>query len=506
MPSLRCPDALIQWGLDSLLDDSRLVAITEFAANLCDTSTALVSIVGSDSQDFLARKGFDGPVPPVEHSFCAHAMLGTMLMVIPDASVDPHFADNPLVTAKGGIRFYAGAPLQMPDGAPFGSLCVIDSKPRDGLTPLQEQGLLTLAQSVMALIGARQAEQEHHRNFGMVSGERDEQTQLFRVLADSMPQMVWSTRPDGFHDYYNARWYDFTGMTPGSTDGEGWRGMFHIDDQPIAGRRWKHSLATGDPYEIEYRLRAADGSYRWVLGRAMPLRAADGAITRWFGTCTDIHDQKLLMEQREILAQELSHRIKNIFAVIGGLISMSIREKPEYKAIAVDLRDRVMALGRAHDYVRPHSEASVTGSGVSDLHGILADLLAPYRSGNPDDDRIVISGDNPRVDDRSATPLALLFHELATNASKYGSLSVPGGRLALTIAVNGDQVVVDWIESGVNNVAAPSHEGFGSRLIALSIERQLGGTIERLWEPDGLNVRVTLALSNLHRPANVGRV
>lgn len=118
-----------------------------------------------------------------------------------------------------------------------------------------------------------------------------------------MPQMVWSTLPDGFHDYYNARWYDFTGMPEGSTDGEAWNGMFHPDDQERARARWRHSTATGDPYQIEYRLRHRDGTYRWVLGRALPIRDAAGQITRWFGTCTDIHEQKLALEEREIVSQ-----------------------------------------------------------------------------------------------------------------------------------------------------------------------------------------------------------
>lgn len=114
----------------------------------------------------------------------------------------------------------------------------------------------------------------------------------FRLLADSMPQMVWVTRPDGFHEYYNRRWYEFTGVPYGSTDGEGWNGMFHPDDQERAWTRWRHCLATGEPYEIEYRLRHHTGEYRWTLGRALPVRSAWGEIDRWYGTCTDIHDQK----------------------------------------------------------------------------------------------------------------------------------------------------------------------------------------------------------------------
>ena len=114
----------------------------------------------------------------------------------------------------------------------------------------------------------------------------------FRTLADTMPQMVWSTLPDGFHDYYNARWYEFTGVPEGSTDGEGWNGMFHPDDQERAWQVWRHSLETGEPYYIEYRLRHHSGEYRWVLGRALPIRDPAGRIVRWFGTCTDIDDRK----------------------------------------------------------------------------------------------------------------------------------------------------------------------------------------------------------------------
>ena len=114
----------------------------------------------------------------------------------------------------------------------------------------------------------------------------------FHALADTMPQMVWSTLPDGSHDYYNARWYEFTGVPVGSTDGEGWTGMFHEDDQADSWKKWNHSLATGEPYEVEYRLRHHSGDYRWMIGRALPILNEQGEIQRWIGTCTDIDEQK----------------------------------------------------------------------------------------------------------------------------------------------------------------------------------------------------------------------
>ncbi|WP_279482002.1 PAS domain S-box protein [Aureimonas sp. SK2] len=125
----------------------------------------------------------------------------------------------------------------------------------------------------------------------------------FQTIANTIDQMIWTTQPDGFHDYYNNRWYEFTGMPYGSTDGEGWNGMFHPDDQERAWAVWRRCLETGEPYHIEYRLRHHTGEYRWVLGRAQPTRDPAGRIVRWYGTCTDIHDFKLAEERREFLLQ-----------------------------------------------------------------------------------------------------------------------------------------------------------------------------------------------------------
>lgn len=467
--------------------------IVRFAAALCGCPISLISLVAQDRQWFKAREGLAAEQTPREISFCADAMLSNDVMVVPDTMQDPRFAHNALVTDDPHIRFYAGAPLVSPEGLPLGSLCVIDHAPRAELTEVQLQGLRVLAAQVMNLLEARRR---------LLAKERDdlflaENIEKFRILADTMPQMVWSTRPDGYHDYYNKRWYQFTGVPEGSTDGEAWNGMFHPDDQERAWERWRHSLATGEPYEIEYRLRDHSGEYRWTLGRALPMRDAAGRITRWFGTCTDIHDQKRAMEEREVVAHELSHRIKNIFAVIAGLIALSARNHPEMKPLADELRTRVMALGRAHDFVRPHSDASRSDLGQASLHGMLLQLFAPY---NGPEQRIVITGEDTTIDDRAATPLALLFHELATNAAKYGALSAPDGSVLLTIATEGDDCVIGWRERGGPPIeSAPLTAGFGSRLIELSVATQLKGAIENRWRDDGLDARIAIPLESLHR-------
>lgn len=123
---------------------------------------------------------------------------------------------------------------------------------------------------------------------------------------DSIPHMVWITRPDGHHEHYNKLWYKFTGKSPGECDGTGWNQMFHPDDRERAWQIWNRSLATGEPYEIEYRLRHRSGEFRWVQGRAWAQRDNDGEIVRWYGTCTDIHDQVMtrdaMQESRSIQA------------------------------------------------------------------------------------------------------------------------------------------------------------------------------------------------------------
>ena len=327
-----------------------------------------------------------------------------------------------------------------------------------------------------------------------------ESEQRFRTLADTMPHMVWSTRPDGYHDYYNARWYEFTGVPEGSTDGEGWSGMLHPEDRERAAKLWRHSLGTGEPYHVEYRLRHLTGAYRWVLARALPIRDPRGGIVRWFGTCTDIHETRLVAEEREIIAQELSHRIKNIFSVINGLIGLAGRAKPELRQLGEELRARIHALGRAHDFVRPHSRVSGARAQPATLHALVRELLLPYESETGG--RLAITGDDVTIDDGAATPLALLFHELATNSAKYGALLAPGGMVEISARPDGESVRILWQERGaVLKPESPHPEGFGSRLIALSVEAQMRGTIHRHWRADGLTVEVEVPMSALNQSA-----
>ena len=201
-------------------------------------------------------------------------------------------------------------------------------------------------------------------------------------------------------------------------------------------------------------------------------------------------------ETLQLVSQELSHRIQNIFAVVAGIVRLSIREHPEARRYADDLLSRIQALGSAHELVRPHSPRSRTESRPTSLGALLESLFEAYREGGAQ--RIVISGDEIALKVDAATPVALLFHELATNALKYGALSRPEGRVSLDTRDEGESIHIVWSETGGPTVREiPVHAGFGGRLITMSVEKQLFGTIQKYWSPLGLQITLTIPRSSL---------
>jgi two-component system sensor histidine kinase VicK len=168
----------------------------------------------------------------------------------------------------------------------------------------------------------------------------EESAQQFQQLADSIIQMVWVTDSNGMHEYYNKRWYDFTGSDFETTKGEGWSQMFHPDDREKAWEEWEYSLKSGEPYEIEYRLRNKNGDYIWVLGRAAPFYDAEGKITKWFGTCTDINEQKILMQQKDDFISIASHELKTPITTLSASLQLLGRMKNNPSKILPTLVDQ----------------------------------------------------------------------------------------------------------------------------------------------------------------------
>ena len=167
--------------------------------------------------------------------------------------------------------------------------------------------------------------------------QAEESGEMFKSYAEAMPQMAFIANAKGDIIFFNQRWYEYVDGMVG-TEGWGWKDkpIHHPDDLQIAIDRWSHSLKTGEPYEIQYRLRRHDGEYRWHLGRALPLRDKIGHITHWLGTNTDIHDQKRAMEQRDEFIGIASHELKTPLTSIkayGQVLQKSFESEGNSKSV-----------------------------------------------------------------------------------------------------------------------------------------------------------------------------
>lgn len=201
---------------------------------------------------------------------------------------------------------------------------------------------------------------------------------------------------------------------------------------------------------------------------------------------------KRTIKARDLLARELSHRIKNVFSVVSGLASASSRDS-EARAFAAAFRKRIGALARAHDYVLPGS-FSAQKARESTLKGLLEVLLRPY---DEDGSRIRITGDDLPLGPSAATTLALILHEQATNAIKYGALSNAEGRVYVDCRAGGESFEITWEEQGGPPMAGPPVEtGFGTTMVSSGIE-SLSGTLTTDWAASGLRVTLTVPLRSL---------
>jgi two-component sensor histidine kinase len=242
-------------------------------------------------------------------------------------------------------------------------------------------------------------------------------------------------------------------------------------------------------YEIDFRI-LLDDLVRWVSARG---QGDDENIRAgvMFGIFLDVTQRKLAEEAHELIAGEMSHRVKNLLSVASALTQITSHAATTQE-MAKDLTNRLMTLGRVQDLVRPAPGQSRRAVLLADL---LTILLAPY-DGLGDSRRIRVAAPKINVGEAASTALALVIHELATNSAKYRALSVAPGLLDVTCADDESEVVIVWTERGGPPVAAPEKPpGYGSRMIARSLSAQLGGAIVMNWSKEG--VIATLRLNKI---------
>ena len=243
------------------------------------------------------------------------------------------------------------------------------------------------------------------------------------------------------------------------------------------------------PYEIDFRIMVGD-ELKWISARGQGDDA--GIVNRiMFGVFIDVTGRKQAEEGRELLAGEMSHRVKNLLAIASGLTAITSRSTTTTDEMARELTLRLTALGRAHDLVRPVPGQTVAASAL--LGDLLTVLLAPYDDLGAFSGRIRVSVPRMRVGKSATTVLALIVHELATNSLKHGALSVDTGNLDVSCSGHDEAVTVVWTESGGPKVTARSgHGGYGSNLVERSVTGQLRGSISYDWAERGVIVTLKM--------------
>ena len=209
----------------------------------------------------------------------------------------------------------------------------------------------------------------------------------------------------------------------------------------------------------------------------------------------DITQHQHAREHQELLLREVNHRIKNLFTVTAGLISLSARESSSIDELAQDLRSRLQALALAHDLTLPDLSQASPADRATSVSALVKAIVAPHAHANRS--RIAITGSDAPLSGSALTSFALLLHELTTNAAKYGALSTPTGKLAIDISVAGELLQMKWDERCPTSASDRPHgDGFGTILEGAAL-RGIGGTISRDWTPDGLSLLLRVPLEGL---------
>jgi two-component sensor histidine kinase len=281
-------------------------------------------------------------------------------------------------------------------------------------------------------------------------------------------------------------------------DKDGVEAKFHPDDRDLMWARVTKALdPEGDGrYDVEYRVKQLDGSWRWLSAWGLVEFEGQGAKRRPVaiaGASRDLSGRKQAEELQRLLGNELNHRVKNSLATVQSIVNQTLRGVTDIESARAAVNARIVSLAGAHDLL---TERSWSGADVADL---VARAVAPFAT-----DQITIDGPSLVVLPNQALALSLALHELATNAAKYGALSRPEGRVELHWKAQNDELNLSWSESGGPQVVPPSRRGFGSRLIENALCRDLDGQTRLEFAPEGLRCWITAGLAQSSRASNAG--
>lgn len=319
-------------------------------------------------------------------------------------------------------------------------------------------------------------------------------TEHIGLALDAARVALWSWNVDDNRFTMDSLGFELWQLSPSETlTFEDLSSRIHPADRNRVRAAFVATRSVTGFYETDFRI-VIDDHIKWISSRG---RGGDAGISGrlMFGIFLDVTARKQSEEASELLAGEMSHRVKNLLTIATGLTQLTSRSAESVEDMARDLIQRLMALDRAHDLVRPLPGAQGKAALLGD---VLSILLAPYDDTGAFSGRIRVAVPRMGVGELTATTLAMMFHELATNSVKYGSLSAEAGMLDVSSRSDETELVLVWAESGGPKVEGPpSRKGFGTDFVGRTVSRQFGGNLDYDWQPSGLVVTIRLRKDRL---------
>lgn len=328
---------------------------------------------------------------------------------------------------------------------------------------------------------------------------RQDQEAAYRVMADAMPQIVWTALPGGYRNYFNQRWHEHTRLSTSQSEGIGWLLALHPEDREQSRRAWEQAVLRQEPFQAEYRLLCADdNTYRWHMERALPLLDPHCNVIKWFGTCTDIDDLKLARARNETLVQQLwramtetHHRVKNNLQIVATMVEMQLLDETETvsKEKLHQLNAQIRTIATIHDILTQNTKENVTTQEVA-IKDVVEKLLPIYHHTSPGYEIIAQVAD-ARLPSKQGTALALVINELISNAIKHGQNLVE-----VIVAVQNQTIEVTVCDDGPGfpkGFDPQKAANTGLELIATLVRWDLAGEVTFGNQPEG-GGQVTLAI------------
>lgn len=469
--------------------------LLRLAAHVCGTPTAAIDLIVDDRNWLKASLGLDfGGGDPGE-AISSLGLAGGGPVTILDLAADPRTRHSVAVAAEVPLRFYAGVPLTVFDDRIIGMLCAVDRVPHpEGLSAAQNEMLEVLARRVVAQL--QQRLETIRSAYDLNAARDDSEVSLSYALArEEEVEMLRAAgaRQRAAQEAGGIGTFEVEIVTGTITVSAEFCAMYGLPVAPsfpvavvealvlpedAARRSNPETRAKGSADQIaEYRIRRqSDGAIRWIRRGARFVHDEAGTLTHMIGTTRDNTVERLLNE-------EIAHRLKNTLSLVQAVATFSLRGVADRGPVE-ELDQRLSALSTAHELLIGQDRAAAplmaTARAVCGKLGIAG--------------RVALSGPPVELGPQSTLSLAMLVHELATNAVKYGGLSVAGGSVSIAWTADADELTLEWVEDGGPPVGTPVTTGFGSRLIARGLG---GGSAHVRYDEAGVRAAFTTRLSRL---------